>query len=258
MTKRVLLYASDCVSTGGGFAMAQGFRRQGWDVQEADIGRFFPFWRALPLKAIRRILEPAIARDYNRFIVDQARKLQPTAFVTMKGSYLTAATLKSLAEQGIPCVNYYPDFRFSYREIDEDSFGHYTHFFTTKSYQVAYLRERLGAERVTYLPHGYTPDIHRPPVGDSSAAKVYEADIGYIGNHSAEKERWLGAVRQRLPNRSLRIYGSRWRESVKDEALRACCVGRTAEGTNTPGRSTPRASTSPSTWEWPITPAGRT
>lgn len=229
MTNKTLLFASEMTRGWGAYAIAQGLRRLGWDVREADTGRFFPSWRSLPLRAIRRALEPAIARDYNKFVVDQARKLQPAAFVTMKGSYLTAATLKALADEGIPSVNYYPDVCFSHPGVDETSFVHYSHFFTTKSFQVDYLRKRLGAEKVSYLPHGYTPDIHHPPVGDG-IAKVYLADIGYIGNHSAAKERWLGAVRRHLPNRSLRICGDRWRENVKDEALRACCVGRTAEG----------------------------
>ena len=225
-----LLYASDLVSVGGGYAISQGLRRQGWDVQEIDHGRFMPSWRSLPLKAIRRALEPAIAREYNRTIVERARALKPAAFVTMKGSYITAATLKTLAEEGIAAINYYPDFRFSYREIDEASFVHYAHFFTTKSYQVDYLRARLGASRVSYLPHGYTPDIHKPPADDGRRVKVYESDLCYVGNHSGAKERWLGAVRRRLPQRSLRIFGHRWRESAQDDALRACCVGRPAEG----------------------------
>ncbi|SUS08922.1 conserved hypothetical protein [uncultured Defluviicoccus sp.] len=199
-------------------------------MQEADLGRFMPFWRAMPLKVIRRVLEPLITRDYNSFIVNQARMLQPVAFVTMKGARIAPGTLRSVGAMGIPSLNYYPDFCFSFREVDEDSFHGYAHFFTTKSYQVAYLRERLGAGRVSYLPHGYTPDIHHPPANDGAAAKTYQSDLGYVGNHSAAKERWLSAVRRRLPYASLRIYGARWRESAKDEALRACCVGRTAEG----------------------------
>lgn len=225
-----LLMTSDMTWGWGAYAIAQGLRRQGWDVQEIDHGRFMPSWRSLPLKAIRRALEPAIRHEYNRTIVAQARALRPTAFVTMKGSYITAATLKALADEGFAAINYYPDFRFSYREIDEASFLHYAHFFTTKSYQVEHLAARLGKSRVSYLPHGYTPDIHKPPAGDSRKAKAYASDLCYVGNHSAAKERWLGAVRRRLPPRSLRIFGHRWRESVEDEALRACCFGRPAEG----------------------------
>jgi len=231
MTNKTILFVSDMTWGWGACAVAQGLRRQGWNVHEIDQCRFFPSWRSLPLRMVRHVLAPAIARDYNRTIVERAIALRPAPLVTMKGSYLSAKTLKEFTDARIPTINYYPDFRFSYPDIDERTFVHYTHFFTTKSYQLDYLRGRLGAaSRVSYLPHGYTPEIHKPPAYDGTLPKRYEYDIGYVGNHTAEKEHWLTAVRHRLPHRTLRIYGHRWRENVKSDALRACCVDRTAEG----------------------------
>ena len=57
MTNKTLLFASEMTRGWGAYAIAQGLRRLGWDVREADTGRFFPSWRSLPLRAIRRALD---------------------------------------------------------------------------------------------------------------------------------------------------------------------------------------------------------
>jgi len=209
------------------FGIAQGFRRLGWDVHDINTAEWFPKYRSLGLRLAKRVLNRSALREYNLLIRDRLALLRPTAFLTVKGLYLEAATLKTATEVGARSVNYYPDFHFDYAGLDRATFALYDHFFTTKPFQVEYLAARLGTGRVTYLPHGYVTDVHQPPLGSHPG---YACDVVYVGRHSDHKERVLTELRTRMPQLMLHIYGYGWEAAANRSALSNCIVGQDVVG----------------------------
>jgi len=212
------------------FGIGQGLRRLGWDVHEIDMGQFFPQYRSRWLRAIRRVVRPLAVRDYNEAIVEAVRAEKPRAFVTVKGEFVKGATLQEIADLGVARANYYPDYRFSYPGVDEATFSLYSHFFSTKSFQIPYLSNKLGVDKVTHLPHGYQPDAHRPP-DDSLLQCRPPMDILYVGSHTPWKEAWLAAVKRRFPHLQFRVYGNGWRKNADVRLFQDAIVGLPITGT---------------------------
>jgi hypothetical protein len=203
------------------FGIARGFRRLGWQVQEIDTARWFPSGGSRLRRAARRAVRWLGARRYNDAMREGVARLRPTALLAVKGIYIAPETLRYARSLGVRTVNYYPDFHFDYAGLDPDTFACYDHFFTTKPFQVDSLASRLGRGRVSYLPHGYSTDVHRAP--DSPAA--YECDVVYVGVHTAHKERWLSELARRVAEVSLKIYGNGWERLPRSSALRARVAG---------------------------------
>ena len=59
----------------GTYGVAQAFRRHGWDVHEINTAVFIPEHQSWTLRALRRLLTPFYAAEYNRQIVAQAERL---------------------------------------------------------------------------------------------------------------------------------------------------------------------------------------
>ncbi|HET6513543.1 MAG TPA: glycosyltransferase [Thermodesulfovibrionales bacterium] len=110
----------------------------------------------------------------------------------------------------MPAVNYFPDCRMSYPGFDESILCGYDRIFTTKSFHVDYLKDRLGPDKVQFLHHGYMTGVHAPP---DLSAPLFNTDILYIGNHSLEKESWLFSVKRRFPRLRIKIFGNRWQNA---------------------------------------------
>jgi hypothetical protein len=126
-------------------------------------------------------------------------------------------------------INYYPDVHFDHSGMDHDSLDLYDHFFTTKSFQLSALEQRLGSGRVSFLHHGYSSLAHRPgrePVREEDCL----SDCGHVGNFSRSKAFWLEAIVRRLPKIELRIAGSGWKENTVGTALERCALGHQLSG----------------------------
>jgi spore maturation protein CgeB len=146
----------------------------------------------------------------------------------VKGAWLEADTLRLLAARGVLCLNYYPDFHFEHQGLDRAILPLFDLVLTTKSFQVEYLQRLIGADRVAMLHHGYCDLIHLPrPSG--LRERDYFADVTYVGNHSAYKEKWLAPIARRLPQARLCIIGSRW-EFAHDDLLKRCALGHVLTG----------------------------
>ncbi len=130
--------------------VAAGFRQLGWDVSEVDLERFAGEATSTFQKIKSRILSRRSVAEYNREIVRRVEEFGPAMFLTVKGSYISARTLQKIRSLGALAVNYYPDFRFSYKDVDESTFDYYDRFFTTKSFQVDYLAKRIGGGMLNF------------------------------------------------------------------------------------------------------------
>jgi hypothetical protein len=213
-------------STGAG--LASGFRADGWAVHEIDIRAFFTAGETVAHRVAAQLMRSSMARAYNAAILTAVEQLQPQAFVTVKGVHIDPDTLDQIRRMGIVTINYYPDFHFDHPGFELATLPLYSLVLTTKSFQVRFLEELVGAQRVTFLHHGYSDLVFFPRVM-AVDEQDYLADVTYVGNHSRTKENWLSSIVHRLPNVRLRIVGSRW-EHTRDAALKRCAIGHVLAG----------------------------
>jgi spore maturation protein CgeB len=199
-------------STGAG--VAQGFRDLGWDVVEIDPRDHFIMGRMTPLRVAARLLSGQSQQSYNAEIVNSATTYSPTAFLTVKGNYLSVETLRNLRSRGIITAMYYPDFHFDHPGLDQASFKEYDLFFTTKSFQLDYLRSRLGEDTVRFLHHGYCSLVHRPRQ-EARTEEDYVTDVLYVGNYSPFKQVWLERISALLSDVRLMIVGNSWTDVAR-------------------------------------------
>jgi glycosyltransferase involved in cell wall biosynthesis len=183
----------------------------------------------LGLRLLARATHRLSAAAYNEAILRAADAVQPSAFVTVKGTSIRPATLMALKSKGIITINYYPDFHFDHGGLDPSTFRLYDRFITTKSFQLDDLKRRLDPRRVGFLPHGYGSHVHYPR-SEAVSEEEYICDVGYAGAYSPYKARWLLAVARRLPEAQLRIMGPGWRQRARNTELERYVIGHELTG----------------------------
>jgi len=208
-----------------GFGLAQGFRKQGWTVHEIDLSRIFgALGNSLTARVVRRIMAPSLLSHFERELRDAISALRPDVLLTIKGTHITRDLLLWMGDQGIKRLMFYPDFHFDHPGVRVDDFAFYDAVFTSKSFHVDFLKAKIGAEKIHYVPHGYSDDVHWPVLGDLTESD-YEADVQHIGAHSAYKQGWMEAVQAGMPWARLRVKGARWETAIGDSALRTAELG---------------------------------
>jgi glycosyltransferase involved in cell wall biosynthesis len=209
----------------------ESFRRLGQEVLALDYRQIIPKVTTIRLKVVRRVLLPWLVRDYNTYVLQQAEKCEPEILFVVKGSYVVPGTLRALREKGVRTYNYYPDVSaFTHDRYIPAALGQYDRVFTTKSFQIRDLKERLGVERATFVPHGYSPDVHRPFDLTEADRDRCGADVSFIGMHTPKKERIIAGLRRALPDVKLRIWGNLWSRRCRSGELAGSVMGRPVWG----------------------------
>ena len=204
-----MLLAGDFTIWQTGAGLAAGFRRLGWDVTEVSANDALLQSRRLGLRVAGRLLSPAARRSHNADILAAAERVRPDIMLTVKGNFITAATLEELRRRGIGTVNFYPDRDFEHDGLPADALDRFDLVATTKSYQLPYLTQRLGADRVAMIHHGYVPAVHRRRVPAGEMPR-YLWDVCFIGNASPDKLAWLEPVARALGGATMVVIGNRW------------------------------------------------
>lgn len=210
--------------------LADGFERAGWDVQRVDLWRFLPDPAGdFALRVINRLVAERHRRNYCQAVLKAIDLCEPGIFFSVKGTFLDRDTLSEIRSRGVELVMFYPDFHFAHAGTDIETIKLYDTVFTSKSFQLEFLRGALPKRRVEFVHHGYCPSVHKPSA-DPMRESDYEYDIMYIGNHSPRKFEWLLDLRRRQPGRRFGIIGNRWRERVKGTELEPCMIADEALG----------------------------
>lgn len=219
-----MVFAGDFWDGASGAGLAEGFRRCGWAVQEVDRAKFaLPRTRSLVSRIASRLTANETAHAFREAVFRECSVLKPDVLLTIKGAGLDIATLRRLRVMRIPAVIFYPDVNFDHPHVSVDSFAEYELFVTTKSFQVEYLSDLLGADRVAYVPHGYVDGTHTPLFGPGDVPNSF--DIFYAGNHSADKQVWLERLAEGVPEASIGIVGNRWEQAAGGPLHRAAFLG---------------------------------
>ena len=201
------------------FGLAQGFRRMAWEVLVISRPALIIQGRSLLARIAGRICKPINNRIYNREILQAVERFKPQFFLTVKGNDINPKTLNILESRGIKTVNFYPDFRFSYDDVEQSTFQLYSLFVTTKSFQLETLQKLIGKEKVHFIHHGYCSDVHNISE-ENHLCGVDIPEVLYVGTYSMDKESLFTAIIRSMPNISLRIYGHGWHRAKEIGVLK--------------------------------------
>ncbi|WP_371060311.1 glycosyltransferase [Rhodosalinus sp. 5P4] len=218
------------------YALVRALRRAGHSVRAIAEAEFLPAWRAPALRALRRALRPRLVREFNAALMAEAEALRPEMLFVFKGPMVAARTLERLRAKGVICIQFFPDVSvFTHGPELPRALPCYDWVFTTKSFGLADMAERLGIRDASFLPHAFDPETHAPADLTEADRARHACDVSFIGDRSPEKQRLLAALAAACPDLDLRIWGpDRWRRAPP--ALR-----RTWQGDRVTGREYAKA-----------------
>jgi glycosyltransferase involved in cell wall biosynthesis len=210
-----ILTVSELWPGSNGYAYVRAFRRAGHSVWVVPSERVVPSaWTSVPLRVLRRLLEPALVREYNRLLVEEARRLKPHLFFVFKGRWVTPQALRAIREFGAVMINLYPDVSFmAHGSYLPKALPLYDWIFQTKTFGLEDLRRHLQVTNASFLPHSFDPEVHRPVALDEYDRRVYECDVSFVGTWSPKKQRFLEHVARELPAADLRVWGEQWEKA---------------------------------------------
>ncbi len=224
---RLLVVAESWMGGNGrGFSAALG--RAGHRVTHIDPLAFVPNgWASPDLRVVGKVMRGRMIRDLTRRLLREIESRRHDAFVAYKGQWVAAEVPMSARRHAMPAVNIYPD-----NSVDAhgrtlaEAIGRYDVVFSTKRFHLDDLRER-GVPEVVYLPHGFDPEVHRPPALTVGDDQRYGCDVSFIGTWSPKKQALLETLVASRPDLRVRIWGEQWE---KAPSLRSVWEGRGALG----------------------------
>ncbi len=190
-------------------------RRLGHSVQIIDDNNYVPNqWRTVPGRAVRKLFRPILVNELRIAAINQVSALRPHCLFVFKGNWVHPSILEYCRQNAVAAVNYYPDVSFlSHGPYIPRGLPLYDHVFTTKSYGIEDMRQRLGVTRSSYLPLGYDPELHAPVQLTAHDREKYGCDVTFVGTWSPKKEQLLSGLKKALPRISVKIWGTQWEKS---------------------------------------------
>jgi spore maturation protein CgeB len=194
------------------YAFVRAFRRMGHTVAVVPSENFVPTaWRRKSLRALRRLLEPVFVREFGEALVAEARHLRPDLFFVFKGRYVTPEAIGAVKALGAVAINFYPDVSFlAHGKHIPRALPAYDWVFTTKTFGLADMEQRLGVRSASFLPHGFDPELHHPIELGAEDLETYACDVSFVGTWSPKKQRMLEHLCASLPSLRVRVWGSQW------------------------------------------------
>ena len=207
-----------------GLGLADGLRSAGFDVAMFDLDRYIPSTDGdLLLRAARRVLSPRAVARYREWLVATCTRDRPDVFLSIKGACLDPGTLTTIKRQGALLAMFYPDVAFDHRGVDTRSFELYDFIFTTKRFHLPWMQANVRGPRIHHVDHGYSTRTHLADEPFDLAGARF--DVGFVGNHSAYKQRWLAALVALRPHLTIAIAGPNWIRPTRGSILEDKVVG---------------------------------
>jgi spore maturation protein CgeB len=168
--------------------------------------------------------------EYQKAILDAARRLEPHLLFAFKATFLKAETIDAVRARGAVAINVYPDLGFT---IDGPylarALPRYDWIFTTKSHGLRDLERILGVRNASFMPHVYDPEVHAPIELDDEDRARYACDASFIGTWTPKKEALLAYLAEALPDLKLKVWGNQW-ERARAPALAPVIMGDAVTG----------------------------
>lgn len=210
-----ILAVADLWQGSNAYAYVRAFRRMGHSVRVVPPENFIPGgWNSKALRGLRRLLEPALVREYTESLVAEARSMRPHLFFVFKGRYVTAAAVSTIRQAGAVAINFFPDNSvWAHGQYIPQALPEYDWVFTTKSFGLADMEQSLGIRQASFLPHSYDPEVHRPVELRDEERAEYACEVSFVGTWSPKKQRVLEKVCAARPSVKLRIWGGQWEKA---------------------------------------------
>ncbi|MEO1406161.1 MAG: glycosyltransferase, partial [Pseudomonadota bacterium] len=131
------------------------------------------------------------------------------------GPHVFPETVQAIRNGGAVAIQFYPDtgFKSHSRHLARAAVK-YDWFFSTKPAHTQYFKDEFAYSKVSFLPHAFDPEVHRPTQLSDRDSEDYSCDIGFAGNPSAKKHKTVAAVVEALPDAKIKIWGGkRWGSS---------------------------------------------
>jgi spore maturation protein CgeB len=168
--------------------------------------------------------------SFNTAITRQVKVLKPDVLFIYKGVFVSPATLAYARQQGCKLAMFYPDVSMTaHGENIPKAIPLYDLIFTTKTFGIRDMKEKYTVKNVSFIPHGFDPDIHRPLKITAKDRDVFGCDVSFIGIWSPKKEKLLAHLKETLPNISLKIWGGQW-DKAGAEVLKSSIQGMPVVG----------------------------
>lgn len=167
----------------------------------------------------------------NRKILETAREFRPNIILITTGPFISASTLISLKEKtGAFLINYCIEDPYNPANSTRDLLAGiplYDLFACTKKAIMDDV-QRAGARNVAYVPVAYEPSLFFPesPASEEERRR-FSCDVAFIGTADPQRYLLLKAVRERLSDLNLRLYGACWdRDPSLNRIWHGLVVGR--------------------------------
>jgi spore maturation protein CgeB len=220
-----MVFAGQAGTGDTGAEVIAGFRELGWAVQEVNLKNYLVKSSGDFISRLTsRVIRERLLNSYHREILKVCREFRPDFLMTVKGQFMPRSLLHDIKKMGTRIFGYYPDVDFNHPGMHEDSFLEYDFFFSTKRFHVKHMSERIGGDRVAYIPHGYSQSVILPIYTDISDSER-ETDVVYAGNHSVYKQEWLETLSRLQPDLRLAIIGNRWQAADRGRLKNAAILG---------------------------------
>ena len=206
-----------------GYAGMKALRRAGWSVQVVPEWEYIPVrWQSPTMRILGRAARSLCVGEFNSALVRAVRRKRPDILLVFKGTFVHAASLAKIRAMGTRAYCFYPDVSvFAHGPHISRALREYDWIFTTKTFGVRDMRERLAIEHSSVLLHGFDADLHRPLQLGPKDIERYGCDVSFIGTWSPKKERMLGHLARMLPDVRMRIWGEQWWKRKDTELDRA-------------------------------------
>lgn len=167
------------------------------------------------VKLINKILRRFYVEDFNSQILSVLNSFQPDLILVYKGTFINPATIVRIKQKQIKIINFFPDVSFfSHGSLIPKTLKHYDWIFSTKSFAKNDLKEKFGISNVSFIPHGFDPNIHRMLNPSDNDIAIFECDISFIGTWSPKKEEILSSIILNIPTVNLKIWGGQWERAT--------------------------------------------
>lgn len=215
-----------------GLSAFNAFLRLGCASESISEGDFIPLqYRSFAMRAAGRLLRPFAVREFNRALVRLNAGFKPHVFLAVKGQFIQAESLRAMHKTGTRLFCFFPDLSFTaFGPYLQQAAREYDWIFTTKSFGPRDLKEHLGIEKSSYLPHAFDPGVHRPRALSPEDIAKYGCDVSFIGKHSPAKAAMLEELVRRRPALNLKVWGNQWERLAPESPLRKHVMFRAANG----------------------------
>jgi spore maturation protein CgeB len=183
--------------------------------------------RNLTTKIVNKLARSFQVDDFNDQVIITAKSFRPEIILIYKGMGVRPETIQFFKSISVPVINFYPDVSFMvHGEEVSQCMPLYDHIFTTKSFGADDLYKVFGFDRskVSFIPHGFDPTVHRPI---SLKTSEFDCEVSFIGNYSNHKFSILKGMKEALHEVDLKIWGATWRggkNSVLNTSIQNCGI----------------------------------